>query len=205
MARATGVSESTVGRIWRAQWLESSLGSGTHLQTFQRQTICREVGGCGRFVSSLRKTPLFWISAMRRARCEALDRTQPGLPLKKGRCGTLTHDYKRNGPTTMFPRSIRWTARLSGPVCRSIVIRNVSRFRQSDQTFRAERQQIQSVATTTPRTTIRKSSSWLKRNTRFHVHFTPTSASWHRTWSNRFFRDLSEQRFGTGFSIRFLS
>ena len=49
MARATGVSESTVGRILAGSWLEAS--SGTHLQTFQRQTICREVGGCGRFVS----------------------------------------------------------------------------------------------------------------------------------------------------------
>ena len=73
---------------------------------------------------------------------------------------------------------------------------------QSDQTFRAESKQIHSFATYA--THKHQIVNWLKRNTRFHVHFTPTSASW-LNMVERFFRDLSEQRLRAGFSIRFLT
>ena len=92
---------------------------------------------------------------------QALDRTQPGLPLKKGRCGTMTHDYKRNGTTTLFAA----LNILDGSV----------------------------IGTCMPKHRHQEFVNWLKRNKRFHVHFTPTSASW-LNMVERFFRDLSEQR-----------
>ena len=99
MARATGLSDSTIGRIWREHGLKPH-----HVETFK-------LSKDPRFVEKLEDIVGLYLSARRHAivlacdeksQIQALDRTQPGLPLKKGRCGTMTHDYKRNGTTTLF-------------------------------------------------------------------------------------------------------
>ena len=156
MARATGVSESTVGRIWRAHGLKPHLARTFKLSN-DKQFVEKLEDVVGLYLNPPENAIV--LSCDEKSQMQALDRTQPGLPLKKGRCGTLTHDYKRNGTTTMLRRSIRWTARLSGPVCRSIVIRNGSGFSiRSNVPCRKTNRSI-SFATTTPRTNIRKSST----------------------------------------------
>ena len=135
---------------------------------------------------------------MRRARCRPWTARNPGLPLKKGRCGTLTHDYKRNGTTTMFARA-QYAGRLDyRDLYAEASSSGMDPVSQSDQTFRGRKTNRSiSFATTTPTHKHQKVVNWLKRNTRFHVHFTPTSASW-LNMVERFFRDLSEQRLRRG-------
>ena len=100
------------------------------------------------------------LSCDEKSQMQALDRTQPGLPLKKGRCGTLTHDYKRNGTTTMFAALNTLDSSIIGDLYAEASSSGMDPVSQSDQTFRAERQNRSiSFATTTPRTNIRKSST----------------------------------------------
>lgn len=99
MAKAAGLSESSVGRIWAAHGLKPH-----RVKTFK-------VSNDKRFEEKLRG--IVWLcqsppehalvfACDEKSQIQALDRTQPGLPMKKGRCGTMTHDYKRNGTTTLF-------------------------------------------------------------------------------------------------------
>ena len=134
---------------------------------------------------------------------QALDRTQPGLPLKKGRCGTLTHDYKRNGDDHDVRRA-QYAGRLDyRDLYRRIVIRNSSGFSIRSnvpcrKTNRSISRQLRHAQTSESRQLVHEAQHG------FHVHFTPTSASWLNmvTASSRIFPNNG---FGAGFSIRFLS
>ena len=86
MAETQGVSKNTVNRLWQLHNIKPHLSRTFKLS---RDAKFLEADRCGGVVYEL-------------ARLQALDRMQPGLPLKKGRCGTITHDYKRNGTTTLF-------------------------------------------------------------------------------------------------------
>jgi len=99
MARATGVSAKTVHRVWQANELKPHLS-----RTFK-------VSNDPNFLEKLTDVVALYLDppehalvlcADEKSQIQALDRTQPGLPIKKGRCGTMTHDYKRNGTTTLF-------------------------------------------------------------------------------------------------------
>ena len=100
MAKAQGVSKATINRIWQSH----------HLQTAPDQRISNS-RGIPNFLQKLTDVVGLYLNPPAKAlvlcvdeksQIQALDRTQPGLPLKKGRCGTMTHDYKRNGTTTLF-------------------------------------------------------------------------------------------------------
>jgi transposase len=128
---------------------------------------------------------------------QALDRTQPGLPMKKGRCGTMTHDYKRNGTTTLFAA----LNTLNGSVVETCMPKHrhqewirflnlINRNTTIDKT-------IHIICDNYATHKHAKVVSWLKRNKRFHVHFTPTSASW-LNMVERFFCDISERRLRRG-------
>jgi transposase len=121
MAAAQGVSPATVQRIWDAHGLQPH-----RTETFK---LSRDK----RFVEKLTDVVGLYLNPPERAlvlcfdeksQIQALDRTQPGLPMKKGRCGTLTHDYKRLEPPPYSPLSMCWTARLSANAWRGIVIKN---------------------------------------------------------------------------------
>ncbi len=99
MAKATGVSDSTVGRIWRAHGLKPHL-SRTFKLSNDKQFADKLEDVVGLYLNPPENAIV--LSCDEKSQMQALDRTQSGLPLKKGRCGTLTHDYKRNGTTTMF-------------------------------------------------------------------------------------------------------
>jgi len=145
--------------------------------------------------TSTRPSMLWCCWLTRKARFRHLDRTQPGLPMKKGRGQTMTHDYKRNGTTTLFAALNTATGEVYG-LCQQ-------RHRDQDwlkllrlisQTVAAEKQIhiiCDNYATHKHPTVL----LWLSKHKRFPVHFTPSSASWH---DRTFFLDLTEKRIRRG-------
>jgi hypothetical protein len=99
MAAASGLSRSSIQRIWHAHQLKPhrvktfKLSNDKHFAEKVQDII-------GLYLNPPDKARVF--SVDEKSQIQALDRTQPGLPLKKGRCGTMTHDYKRHGTTTLF-------------------------------------------------------------------------------------------------------
>jgi transposase len=194
MAEATGVSDSTVGRIWKAHGLKPHLS-----RTFKLSNDTRFAEKLEDVVGLYLNPPenAIVLSCDEKSQIQALDRTQPGLRLKKGRCGTMTHDYKRNGTTTLFAA----LNTLDGSVIGTCMprhrhqewIRFLNRIKRSV----PKDKQIHIICDNYATHKHPKVVDWLERNTRFHVHFTPTSASW-LNMVERFFRDLSEQRLRRG-------
>lgn len=194
MAQAAGVSSSTVGRVWRAHGLKPH-----RVTTFK---VSRDP----QFAEKLEAIVGLYLAPPQRAlvlcvdeksQIQALDRTQPGLPLRQGRQRTLTHDYKRHGTTTLFAA----LSTLDGKVIGSCLPRHrhqeFLRFlRQIDRETPAELDLhliVDNYATHKhPRV-----KAWLQRHPRFHLHFTPTSASW-LNMVERFFRDLTTRRVRAG-------
>jgi transposase len=132
-----------------------------------------------------------------KSQVQALDRTQPGLPLKKGRAETMTHDYKRNGTTTLFAA----LNVLDGQViaqCQQrhrheewlTFLRKIDRETPKGKTLHL----ICDNYATHKHPNVQ---AWLAKHPRFNIHFTPTSASW-LNMVERFFRDISENRLRRG-------
>jgi transposase len=194
LAAKVGISDSSVLRIWRANGLKPHL-----VETFK---VSRDP----HFVEKLEDIVGLYLSPPEHAlvlccdeksQVQALDRTQPGLPLKKGRAGTLTHDYKRHGTTTLFAA----LNTLDG----SVIARCNNRHRHQEWlTFlrQIDRETPKDKAlhlicdnyATHKHPTVR---TWLAKHPRFHAHFTPTSASW-LNMVERFFRDITTDRLRRG-------
>src|SRR3954469_15760831 len=123
VAKAVGISLSAVQRIWDAHRLQPH-----RIRTFKRSNDPAFAAKVEDIVGLYMNPPAHAVvvSIDEKSQIQALDRTQPGLPLKPGRCGTMTHDYKRHGSTTLFAGSISSTAPWWAAVCRSIPIRSSS-------------------------------------------------------------------------------
>jgi len=137
------------------------------------------------------------LCADEKSQIQALDRTQPGLPLKKGRCGTMTHDYKRNGTATLFAAMNT----LAGTVISMCDDRHRHqewlKFLRVIDYVTPRGKQLHLIADNYATHKHPKVQKWLARHPRFHVYFTPTSSSW-LNMVERFFRDLTEQRLRRG-------
>ena len=137
------------------------------------------------------------LSADEKSQIQALDRTQPGLPIVRGRCGTMTHDYKRNGTTTLFA-AIDMTR---GKVIASCMPRHrhqewITFLKQIDAQT-PSRLDLHLILDNYATHKHPKVKAWLRRHKRFHIHFIPTSSSWLNV-IERFFRDLDEKRLRRG-------
>ncbi len=99
MAKATGLSQSTIGRIWKEHGIKPH-----QVETFKLSNDPAFVEKLQDIVGLHLHPPehAIVLACDEKSQIQALDRTQPGLPLKKGRCGTMTHDYKRNGTASLF-------------------------------------------------------------------------------------------------------
>ncbi len=194
MAEATGVSDSTVGRIWRAHGLKPHLS-----RTFKLSNDKRFAEKLEDVVGLYLNPPenAIVLSCDEKSQMQALDRTQPGLPLKKGRCGTMTHDYKRNGTTTLFAALNTMDGSVIGTCMPKHRHQEWIRFLNQINRSVPKDKQIHIICDNYATHKHQKVVDWIKRNLRFHVHFTPTSASW-LNMVERFFRDLSEQRLRRG-------
>ena len=194
MSAATGLSESTIGRIWREHGLKPH-----RVETFKLSKDPRFVEKLNDIVGLYLNPPehAIVLSCDEKSQIQALDRTQPGLPMKKGRCGTMTHDYKRNGTTSLFAAMNV----LDGTIisqCQSRhrhqewlkFLRLIKRSVPSDK-------EIHLICDNYATHKHPKVQAWIERNPRFHFHFTPTSSSW-LNMVERFFRDLSEKALKRG-------
>jgi transposase len=127
-----------------------------------------------------------------KSQIQALDRTQPGLPLKKGRCGTMTHDYKRNGTTTLFAALNVLDGKVIGECHSRHRHQEWLRFlRRLDGEF-APPIQLHLVMDNYGTHKQPRVRAWLKKHPRFVCHFIPTSSSW-LNLVERWFRELSDK------------
>jgi transposase len=139
------------------------------------------------------------LSVDEKSQIQALDRTQPGLPMKKGRGATMTHDYKRNGTTTLFAALNTATGEVYGLCQQKHRHQEWLRFlRMIDQTVPAGKE-IYLICDNYATHKHERVQRWLEAHKRFHVCFTPTSASW-LNMIERFFRDLTQNRLGAASS-----
>jgi len=190
MAAAAGISEASVRRIWRAHGLKPHL-----VRTFKLSRDPEFTAKLEDIVGLYLNPPehAMVLCADEKSQIQALDRTQPGLPMKKGRCGTMTHDYKRNGTATLFAA----LDALQGHVISMYDDRHrhqewLKFLRAIDFVVPADRQ-IHMILDNYSTHKHPKVARWLKRHPRFHMHFTPTSCSW-LNMVERFFRDLTENQ-----------
>ena len=194
MAAAADISEASVRRIWHAHGLKPHL-----VRTFKLSRDPEFADKLEDIVGLYLHPPehAIVLCADEKSQIQALDRTQPGLPMKKGRCGTMTHDYKRNGTATLFAA----LDTLEGHVISMYDDRHrhqewLKFLRAIDDVVPADRD-IHLIADNYSTHKHPKVKSWLSRHPRFHMHFTPTSCSW-LNMVERFFRDLTENRLRRG-------
>src|SRR6202046_3768649 len=175
MAVATGISEASVRRIWHAHGLKPHL-----VDTFKisrdPQFAEKLEDIVGLYLNPPQRAIVF--SVDEKSQIQALDRTQPGLPMKKGRAGTMTHDYKRHGTTTLFAALNTLTGEVLSQ-CRPRHTHQdwIAFLRLIDRNTPPDRQ-IHIIADNYSPHKHPKVKAWLKRHKRFHMHYTPTSASW---------------------------
>ena len=190
MATAVDISHSSVQRIWRAHGLKPHL-----VKTFQisrdRNFAAKVEDVVGLYLNPPDKALVLCVDE--KSQIQALDRTQPGLPMKKGRAGTMTHDYKRNGTTTLFAALNMLDGKVIGACMPRHRHREFLRFlKQIDQRTPADldRHLIVDNYATHKTAAVKR---WLKAHSRFHLHFTPTSASW-LNMVERFFAEITRNR-----------
>jgi transposase len=132
-----------------------------------------------------------------KSQIQALDRTQPGLPMKKGRAGTMTHDYKRNGTTTLFAALNVATGRVIGQCMKRHRHQEWLKFLRTIDRATPQRLDVHLIADNYATHKHAKVKAWLKRHPRFHMHFTPTSSSW-LNQVERFFGRITDERIRRG-------
>ena len=194
MAREVGVSEASVRRIWRAHGLKPH-----RVESFKISNDPNFAAKLEDIVGLYLDPPehALVLSVDEKSQIQALDRTQPGLPMKKGRGQTMTHDYKRNGTTTLFAALNTATGEVYGLCQQRHRHQEWLRFlRLIDQTVAAGKQ-VHIICDNYATHKHPRVQRWLAKHKRFHVHFTPTSASW-LNMIERFFRDLTDKRIRRG-------
>jgi transposase len=194
MAIELGVSAASVSRHWRANGLKPHLVRGFKVS---RDPL---------FVEKLEDIVGLYMSPPEHAlvlccdeksQVQALDRTQPGLPMKKGRAQTMTHDYKRHGTTTLFAALNILDGHVIGQCQQRHThaewlkfLRKIDRETPKDKTLHL----IADNYATHKHPAVQE---WLAKHPRFNMHFTPTSASW-LNMVERFFRDITTERLRRG-------
>jgi hypothetical protein len=174
MARAVGFSHTSVQRIWRARGLKPHL-----VGTFKLSTDKRFAEKLEDVVGLYLDPPdrALVLSVAEKSQIQAHDRTQPGLPLKKGRAGAMTHDYKRHGTTTLFAALDVATGTVIGECVKRHRHQELLRFLMLIDKQTPAGLDLHLVVDNYATHKHARVKAWLKKHSRFHVHFTPTSAS----------------------------
>jgi transposase len=194
LAKQLGTNRVMVNRVWRANGLKPHL-SRTFKVSNDRRFEEKLVDVVGLYLNPPERALV--LSVDEKSQIQALDRTQPGLPLKKGRCGTMTHDYKRNGTTTLFAA----LSMLDGKVISTCMNRHrhqewIKFLKLIDEQTPAGLD-LHLIADNYATHKHPKVQSWLKRHRRFHMHFTPTSSSW-LNLVERWFREITDKSIRRG-------
>ncbi|MBM3706029.1 MAG: IS630 family transposase [Actinobacteria bacterium] len=194
MAKAQGLSEATVRRIWKKHNLKPHLTKTFKLSN-DKHFVQKLYDIVGLYLNPPDKSLVLCVDE--KSQIQALERTQPSLPLKKGRCGTMTHDYKRNGTTTLFAALSMLDGKVIGDCMPRHRHHEFIRFlkkidNQTD--FGLELHLIVDNYSTHKHPQV---NSWLESHPRFHLHFTPTSSSW-LNLVERFFSEITNKRIRRG-------
>lgn len=194
MAKAQGISHNVVAQIWRAHGLQPH-----RIRTFKLSKDKRFVEKLTDVVGVYLDPPdeALVLCVDEKSQIQALDRTQPGLPLKKGRCGTMTHDYKRNGTTCLFAALNVLEGTVIGscyPRHRNVEFLKFLRKINRETPKKLDLHLILDNYGTHTHPNVKK---WLEKHPRFHLHFIPTSSSWVNL-IERWFAELTQKRVRRG-------
>lgn len=194
LAAHLGLDKSMVERVWKAHKLQPH-----RVRTFKfsrdRRFVEKLIDVVGLYLRPPEHALVF--SVDEKSQIQALDRTQPGLPLKKGRCGTMTHDYTRNGTTTLFAAIEMATGKLIGTCMKRHRHQEWLKFLKLIDERTPPHLDLHLIAdnySTHKHATVK---AWLARHPRFHMHFIPTSSSWLNI-IERWFREITVKRIRRG-------
>ena len=194
MAKVAGISISSVQRIWRSHGLQPHRFRQFKLSTDpQFATKVRDVVGL--YVDP--PAHAIVLSLDEKSQIQALDRTQPGLPIKKGRLGTMTHDYKRHGTTTLFAALDVLEGKVIGRCMQRHRHQEFIRFLNTIEADVPAGKVVHVILDNYAAHKHPKVRVWLDRHPRFVFHFTPTSASWLNAVEG-FFAKLTKRRLKRG-------
>ncbi len=194
MAEASGISVSSVQRIWRSHGLQPHRVRQFKLSN-DPQFAAKVRDIVGLYVDPPAHAVV--LSVDEKSQIQALDRTQPGLPMKKGRCGTMTHDYKRNGTTTLFAALNVLDGSVIGRCMQRHRHQEFIRFLNAVEAAVPAGKLIHGILDNYATHKHPKVMQWLERHPRWTFHFTPTSASWINAVES-FFAKLTKRRLKRG-------
>ena len=194
MGKAVGISHTSVQRIWAEHGLKPHLVSTFKVSNDPR--FAEKVEDViGLYLNPPDKALV--LSVDEKSQIQALDRTQPGLPMKKGRAGTMTHDYKRNGTTTLFAALNVLDGTVIGQCMKRHRHQEFLRFLRKLDRATPKRLDLHLIVDNYAAHKTPEVKRWLKKHPRFHMHFTPTSASW-LNQVERFFAEITRKRIRRG-------
>ena len=190
LARSQQVSKNTVNRIWQEHNLKPHL-SRTFKLSRDPKFLEKLTDVVGLYLNPPDKTLVLCVDE--KSQIQALDRTQPGLPLKKGRCGTFTHDYVRHGTTTLFAALEILEGKVIGQCYPRHRHQEFLKFlRCLDDEFADQEMNLHLGIDNYGTHKHPKVKSWLQRHPRFVLHFIPTSSSW-LNQVERWFGELTQK------------
>ena len=194
MAKAAGVSLSYVQRIWRSHGLQPH-----RIRTFKLSNDPQFAAKVRDIVGLYVDPPAHAVvlSVDEKSQIQALDRTQPGLPMKKGRAGTMTHDYKRHGTTTLFAALDVLEGKVIGRCMQRHRHQEFIRFLNAIEKTVPARNTVHVILDNYAAHKHPRVIAWLSRRPRVSFHFTPTSASWLNAVEG-FFAELTKRRLKRG-------
>jgi transposase len=194
MAKSQGISHTTVQRIWQMHNIRPHLTKAYKLSRDAR-FVEKLTDVVGVYLNPPDKAMVLCVDE--KSQIQALDRTQPGLPLKKGRCGTMTHDYKRNGTTCLFAALNVLEGKVIGQCYARHRHQEFLKFlRKLDREF-PKTVPLHLIMDNYGTHNHPKVQEWLKKHPRFSLHFIPTSSSW-LNLVERWFRELTDKRVRRG-------
>ena len=194
MAAAQGISKSTVSNVWRSHNLKPHL-TKTFKLSRDPKFLEKLTDVVGLYLSPPDKVIVLCVDE--KSQIQALKRTQPGLPLKKGRCGTMTHDYKRNGTTTLFAALDLLQGKVIGDCYKRHRHQEFLKFlRRIDREFPGKTP-LHLVMDNYGTHGTPEVKAWLTKHPRFVVHYVPTSCSW-LNLIERWFAELTNKRIRRG-------
>lgn len=189
LASDQGISKSTIHRIWQDHQLKPHL-SRTFKLSRDPKFLEKLTDVVGVYLTPPQNAVVLCVDE--KSQIQALDRTQPGLPLKRGRCGTFTHDYKRNGTTTLFAALEMVEGRVIGECYPRHRHQEFLRFlRRLDGEF-PKNTQLHLILDNYGTHGHERVRKWLAKHPRFVLHFIPTSSSW-LNLVERWFEELSQK------------
>jgi len=194
LADTLGIDKAMVHRVWQASGLKPHL-TKTFKVSRDKKFVEKVIDVVGLYLNPPEHALV--LCADEKTSVQALDRTQPGLPLVKGRLGTMTHDYKRNGTTTLFAALEMTEGSVIGTCMDRHRHQEWIKFLKLIDQQTPPQLDLHLIVDNYATHKHPKVKTWLKRHRRFHLHFVPTSSSW-LNLVERWFRDLTDKRIRRG-------